>query len=98
MRKRTGKIVEILISGADCKSDRTSRVDERGRDGRGLTVDAVLRAKLTKNNGRNYSALGKEKKKGFSFGLSPNFVTTQQKEQALFAFAAPKFCFSLVFS
>ena len=31
-----GKLSEILISGADCKSDRTSRVDERGRDGRGL--------------------------------------------------------------
>jgi len=32
-----------------------------------FTVDAVLRAKVTKINGRNYSALGKEKKKGFSF-------------------------------
>ena len=83
-----GKLSEILISGADCKSDRTSRVDERSRDGRGLvegrglgrdaglwtdvvfTVDAVLRAKVTKINGRNYSALGKEKKKGFTFCFS----------------------------
>jgi len=35
-----------------------------------LRVDAVLRAKVTKINGRNYSALGKEKKKGFSFCFS----------------------------
>ena len=44
-----GKLSEILISGADCKSDRTSRVDERGRDGRGLYGGRGLEGKGNKN-------------------------------------------------
>ena len=44
-----GKLSEILISGADCKSDRTSRVDERGRDGRGLYGGRGAEGKGNKN-------------------------------------------------
>ena len=58
-----GKLSEILISGADCKSDRTSRVDERGRDGRGLGRDAGLRTDAVLRTGRGlYGGRGLEGK------------------------------------